>query len=63
VTIGADETPAREITVSTAIRRWVQTHRYRETVRQLRALAPSELRSLGISPNQIESLALRASQF
>jgi uncharacterized protein YjiS (DUF1127 family) len=46
----------------TAIRHWVQSHRYQETVRQLRALSAEELRVLGITPSQIEHLALEASR-
>jgi uncharacterized protein YjiS (DUF1127 family) len=48
--------------MSATIRRWVQTHRYRETVRQLRSLQSAELRALGIAPRQIEHLAQAASQ-
>ena len=46
----------------TAIRQWVQAHRYQETMRQLCSLSTQELRTLGITPSQIEHLALEASR-
>jgi uncharacterized protein YjiS (DUF1127 family) len=46
----------------TAIRHWVQSHRYEQTVRQLQALSAEELRALGITPSQIEHLALEATR-
>jgi uncharacterized protein YjiS (DUF1127 family) len=47
--------------MTTAIGRWVQSHRYRVMVRQLRSLPSTELRALGIAPSQIDHLAFRAS--
>ena len=44
--------------MSTAIRNWVQAHRYQATLRQLQALSSDELRALGIAPSQIDHLAL-----
>ena len=48
--------------MTTAIRRWTQSHRYQATVRQLKALPSADLRALGISPSQIEHLAIEASR-
>jgi uncharacterized protein YjiS (DUF1127 family) len=45
----------------TAIRNWVQSHRYQITIRQLQALSAEELRALGIAPSQIEHLATEVS--
>ena len=45
-----------------AIRSWRQTRRFRATVRELKALSPRELRSLGIRPMDITRLALEASR-
>jgi uncharacterized protein YjiS (DUF1127 family) len=45
-----------------AIRSWRQTRRFRATVRELKALAPRELRALGIRPTDINRLALEASR-
>ena len=46
----------------TAIRNWVQSHRYQITIRQLEALSAEELRVLGIAPSQIEHLATEVSR-
>ena len=46
--------------MTATVRRWIQTHRYRETVRQLRSLTTAELRALGIAPTQIDRLAMAA---
>jgi len=46
--------------MATTVRRWVQSHRYRSMVRQLRAMSPTELRALGIASSQIEYLAAKA---
>jgi len=48
--------------MTAVIRRWVECHRYQETIRQLRALSSRELSALGIAPSQIEHLALEASR-
>ena len=48
--------------ITTAIRRWAQSHRYQAMLRQLRALPSADLRALGISPSQIEHLAIEASR-
>lgn len=48
--------------MTATVRRWVQTHRYQETIRQLQALSAEELRVLGIAPSQIEHLALEVSR-
>jgi len=48
--------------MTTAIRNWVQTYRYQETMRQLLALSSEELRALGIAPSQIEHLAVQVSR-
>ena len=48
--------------MTATVRRWVQCHRYQETIRQLQALSPAELRALGIAPSQIDHLALAASR-
>ena len=48
--------------MTAALRSWTQSHRYHATLRQLRALSPSELRSLGIVPSQIEHLAIEVSR-
>lgn len=48
--------------MTTAIRTWAQSHRYHATLRQLRALSPSELQALGILPSQIDHLATEASR-
>jgi uncharacterized protein YjiS (DUF1127 family) len=48
--------------MSTNIRRWVQSYRYQQTIRQLRALSREELRALGITPSEIEHLAAEASR-
>jgi uncharacterized protein YjiS (DUF1127 family) len=48
--------------MTATVRRWVQTHRYEETVRQLQALSAAELQALGITPSQIEHLALQATR-
>jgi uncharacterized protein YjiS (DUF1127 family) len=48
--------------MTTAIRRWAQSHRHQATLRQLRALTSTELRALGIAPSEIEHLALEASR-
>ena len=48
--------------MSTAIRKWVQSHRYQVTIRRLQALSAEELRALGIAPAQIEHLALEVSR-
>ena len=48
--------------MSTAIRNWVQTHRYQQTIRQLQALSTQDLRALGIAPTQIEHLAAEVSK-
>jgi uncharacterized protein YjiS (DUF1127 family) len=48
--------------MATAIRRWVQSHRYRVVVRQLKALSPADLRALGIARSQINYLALEVSR-
>ena len=53
-----------ETHVFTALRsRWLQTRRFRATVRELRALSPRELRALGIRPDEISRLAAAASRF
>ena len=48
--------------MTTTIREWGQSHYYESTVRQLRALPATKLRSLGIAPSQIDHLALEASR-
>ena len=48
--------------MTTAIRRWAQSHRYQATLRQLRALPSEELRALGIAHSQIEHLAVEVSR-
>lgn len=48
--------------MTTEIRRWVQSHRYRVLVRQLKALPSTDLRALGIGPAQINHLAFEVSQ-
>lgn len=48
--------------MTTAIRNWVQTYRYKETMRQLQALSSGELQVLGITPSQIEYLAVQVSR-
>jgi uncharacterized protein YjiS (DUF1127 family) len=48
--------------MTATVRRWVQAHRYQETVRQLRALSVTEMRALGINPSQFEHLALEISR-
>ena len=45
-----------------AIHRWLQSHRYRVIIRQLRSLSGPELSTLGIAPSQIEHLAFEASR-
>ena len=52
----------REIRLTTAIRRWVQAHRYRVIVRELRSLSLTELRALEIEPSEINYLAFEASR-
>ena len=48
--------------MTTAIRQWFRTHRYRVAIRELTALSSAELRTLGIAPSQINHLALEVSQ-
>ena len=48
--------------MTTAICRWLRTHRYRVATRELMALSSTELRTLGIAPSQINHLALEVSQ-
>ena len=48
--------------MTTAIRNWIQSHRYQITIRQLEALSAEELRVLGIAPSQIEHLAVEVSR-
>jgi uncharacterized protein YjiS (DUF1127 family) len=48
--------------MSTAIRKWVQSHCYQATIRQLQALSAQDLRALGIAPSQIEHLATEVSR-
>src|SRR3954468_5105639 len=55
-------TPLGKGVMSTVIRNWVQTHRYQQTVRHLRALSPSEIQALGIDPSQMEHLAEEVSR-
>lgn len=42
--------------------RWLQTRRFRATVRELKALSPRELRALGIRADDISRLAAAASR-
>ena len=44
------------------LRRWKRSLSYRATVRELRALSPRELNSLGIQPRQIAHLAAEISR-
>jgi uncharacterized protein YjiS (DUF1127 family) len=46
--------------LSRRIRRWRQFRRYQTTARQLRALPPHDLQSLGIPPAEIDRLACAA---
>ena len=41
-------------------RRWLQARRFRQTVRELRALPPSHLKALGIRQEEICRLAAEA---
>ena len=57
------EQPSKEDSeMSATIRHWVQSHRYRTLVRQLRSLTSAELNALGIAPSQIDRLAFEASR-
>lgn len=47
---------------STLFGRYRQWRRYRETVRELKALTPRELTDLGIRPTDISRLAREASR-
>jgi uncharacterized protein YjiS (DUF1127 family) len=49
--------------MSTAIRNWVQSHRYQATLRELQALSSNELRALGIARSRIEHFAREASRY
>ena len=48
--------------MTTEIRQWVQSHRYRALVRHLKALPSNDLRALGIAPSQINHLAFEVSR-
>jgi uncharacterized protein YjiS (DUF1127 family) len=48
--------------MGTWIRKWLQTRRYRQIVRRLTGLSPSELHDLGIARGDIDRLARKASQ-
>lgn len=43
------------------IHKWLETHRYRVTVRQLRRLSARDLNNLWIAPAEIDRLARQAS--
>ena len=48
--------------MSSTIRRWRLSRRYRDTARQLHALTPRDLRALGIPRTEIDRLACAAAR-
>jgi uncharacterized protein YjiS (DUF1127 family) len=43
-------------------RRWLQAHRFRRTLYELRSLPAHEIRALGIAPEQFATLAAKAAR-
>jgi uncharacterized protein YjiS (DUF1127 family) len=55
-------TLSRELTMCALIHKWREAHRYRSTLRQLNRLSTDDLRSLWITPAEVDRLALHASR-